>query len=548
MQRISNIAILAISAFLIAANPPAGLSQNSAIERTAKQPEALNIPSGPNGEGTLWNSMGWSKVEEKTGIVAEYYFEGGLSTNNTLEKGVGTEYGDANDAVGWPSDPNTPNLEQIEQFIHRNDHSNIVPGVTPTPAPMLKKFDWGFLSDTVYGRTPKGCLMTGLDSNWAMNPSPANDAANRYMYLCQPNAFVSLYMPFLQGVTLQLGRMDDTSLTNEIPPAVQWGPNNFYSKSYGFYRDQTVLGGRLSATVMHSKKNGYIMAEFGINEGYKTTHTLNGSPDYNYALRYRTPKMDTWIDYTGRIGDGNITVKPGCSIANGCTTAVKPIWVSDDLVNYHLFSPNKQALFENSLAIKKEFRPRWTVLLLVQFGKQSGDGASSTIAAYTPAIINPPSYALNMGICNAPEAIAKANDLQPFCRANFTGASYLSYEGVATYAIKPGRLSASLRLENWRDPNGFFGVQPFDVYQNNYLPNNGGPVGLPPSWGGIKGAFNEVTGGLSYNPIRYLRLRPEIRYDWQSGNYGANAFGQNNPNGVTSSTQVTAAIDTVVSF
>src|SRR5208283_2275230 len=116
--------------------------------------------------------------------VIESYIQVGISTNNTIKKGDpeinGAEPGDANGPVAVPSDADVPMLNGIETYIHRNAHSNIVVGVTPTPAPMGKKFDWGFLSDTTYGRNPKGCVMAGFDANWPMNASAQYDAYDRY--------------------------------------------------------------------------------------------------------------------------------------------------------------------------------------------------------------------------------------------------------------------------------------------------------------------------------------------------------------------------------
>ncbi len=528
----------------LVASPLEGLSQQSPVSTVTVQRAGSPVPSGPNGEGLLWDSLGWYKVEQKTGIIAEYYIEPGISTNNTMETGdpatgSAAQPGDANGPIGWPSDADEPTFEQGEEFIHRNDRSNIVSGVTPTPAPMLKSFDWGFMSDTVYGRSAKGCLMAGFDSNWSMNPNAANDSANRYMYLCQPNAFFSLYVPILKGVTLQFGRMDDTAATYEIPPAAQWGPNMFYSKSYGFFRDMTVVGGRISANIFHSESKGYLLGEFSVNQGDKTVYSMNGHRNYVYALRYRTPKMGTGIYYSGRVGYGNVTADAGCSTTTGCTTPIKPIWVSDNLDNYHVFSPRSQRLFENSLIITQEFRPRWMVTAQLQFGKQFGDGKADTIAVYSPAVVSRTSRTLDMSICNLPQPTAT-----PYCRAGFTGASYLSYGGMATYVIKPRKLTGSLRLEEFRNPNAYFDGPVFAVVNNTY----GANAGLPPNWGGIKGAFNEVTGGVNYNPTLNLRIRPELRYDWQSGSYVANGFGQNNPDGVTSSSQLTAAVDMVATF
>lgn len=538
MQRLSAIAILITGVFIsLAAVTPSVSQQPPVSAPLTVQPSGPSTPTGPNGEGLLLNSMGWDKIQKKTGVIAQYYIELGISTNNTIEKGDpstgnAAQPEDANGPVAWPSDADELTLEQVEQFLHRNDKSNIISGITPTPAPMLKKFDWGFLSDTVYGRSSKGCLMTGFDKDWAMNANAANDTNNRYQYLCQPNAYFDLYFPVLKGVTLQLGRMDDLVVIDEVPPAAQWSPNVFYSKSYDFYRDMTVLGGRLDANIFHNQRMGYLMGEFGVNNGNKTVYSMNGNLNYVYALRYRSPKMGTWLDYSGRVGDGNVKVNAGCSVGAGCTTPIKPLWVNDNLGNYHLFSPRSQKMFENALRIEKEFLPRWKITAQVQFGKQFGDGEADTIATYTPAVFSATSNALALNICNLPQPAAT-----PYCRAGFTGASFLSYEGMATYTFRPQKLTAALRLEQFRNPNGYFGQPAFAAVDNTY----GAAAGMPPNWGGVKGAFNEVTGGVNYNPTRYIRIRPEIRYDWQTGNYVANAFGQNNPNGVTSSSQVTTA-------
>lgn len=558
MQRITVNAMLAVGAcFCMLAAPRAMMAQQSPIETTANvqptplkttaliQPAGVPVPTGPNGEGLLPNAIGWNKIQKKTGIVAEYYLQVGVSTNNNIQKGDpstgNAAYpGDGNGAVATPSDADTLTLEQIEQFLHRNDKSNIVSGITPTPAPMYKHFDWGFLSDTVYGRSPKGCLMTGFDANWAMNPSPTNDSANRYMYLCEPNAFVTLYFPVFKGLSLQFGRMDDLIAIDEVPPAAQWSPNIFYSKSYGFYRDMTVVGSRIDANIFHNQKYGYLMGEFGVNNGNKTAHSLNGNLNYVYGLRYASPKMGTEIAYTGRVGMGNIKTNADCSIT-ACTMQVKPVWASDAQANYHVYSPKAQRSFENGLKVVQKVNPHLKVTALMQFGKQFGDGKASTIAVYSPAVVSSTSYALDLAICNIAHP-----DQTPYCRAGFTGASYLSYEGMATYTIKPNKLTASVRLEQFRNPNGYFGQPVFSVVSNTY--NTDAYKGNPPNWGGAKGAFNETTLGVNYNPARALRLRPEIRYDWQSGNYVNNAFGRSNPNGKTSSSQVTAGIDAIISF
>ena len=224
--------------------------------------------------------------------------------------------------------------------------------------------------------------------------------------------------------------------------------------------------------------------------------------------------------------------------------------MTDNLSKNHLFSPNPQMFFENALQITKSFLPRWKVTALVQFGKQYGDGASDTIATYSPAafgtsVVN----GLNQGVCTIKLPVGPLGaptGYAHYCRAGFTGASYLSYEGLVTYNFN-AKTNVSFRAEQFRNPNGFF-LEPMAAGLDNYYGPFSGASGAPPCWGCIKGAFNDMAFGLNYNVTTHARIRPEIRYDWQSGNYQYNAFGQENPNGVTSSSQVLAAIDAVVYF
>ena len=225
------------------------------------------------------------------------------------------------------------------------------------------------------------------------------------------------------------------------------------------------------------------------------------------------------------------------------------MWVGDQFNQNHLFSTTHQEFFENALQIQHEFRPHWKAELFFQFGKQFGDGADSTVASNTPAIETPAAAAACSHLTAGDwtdGVYTYGNVTRNACTSNFTGASYNSEEGRVTYEFNK-KLNATFRVEQFHNPNGFFG-QPMFASWNNY--NSAGP----PIWSSaVKGSFNDVTWGANYNPDVHFRIRPEIRYDWQSGNYGFPAFGQNNLlistwTGGTKSSQVTAAIDTVFYF
>jgi hypothetical protein len=535
----------------------------------------------PGSDGPLMLSIpDFQKFRDKTGVSIYGYMHVGISTNNTIIKGNpgaedsgsryqtggGTLYtgpgalpGDAN-GMPTPTDVDTPTFEQLELFIERSIKGNIVIGVTPTPAPMSKKFDWGFLTDTVYGRQAHGCLMPGYDANWAMNANPANDVFNRYMTFCEPQTYFDLYLPILKGVAFRFGRQGDQLLTDEIPPNASFSPNMFYSHDYSFYRIEQILGGRVVAMIMHSHKYGFMDGEFDLSRNMlQATNSMNGSLNYGAALRYRTPKMDTWVDYTTRFGPDE--VKINCTIDEGCTIPEKALWVSDQLSQQHLFSTSHQIMWENGLEIQKEWRPHWKVTAFFQLGKQFGDGAASgtslTVNTYTVAGPGPCGGGILYSTVPYDQTTLDGGAVAPigipFCSQpfnpfspstyiynpdstprGFTGAFYDSLEGLVTYEFNK-KVNVSFRAEQYHNPNHFFNAAPFAEMAYPYAENLANPHAhgednsVPfPIWSAIGGSFNDITGGMNYKPRKNIFIRPELRYDWQSGNYGVRAFGQNN--------------------
>ena len=139
----------------------------------------------------------------------------------------------------------------------------------------------------------------------------------------------------------------------------------------------------------------------------------------------------------------------------------------------------------------------------------------------------------------------------------FTGASYDSFEGLVTYEFNK-KVNVSFRAEQYHNPNHFINAAPFGEMSYPFAEDISGPPF--PIWSAIAGSFNDVTGGMNYKPRKNIFIRPELRYDWQSGNYGVRAFGQNNliidsiyydspnPAANTYSSQFLAGIDTVINF
>lgn len=60
---------------------------------------------------------------------------------------------------------------------------------------------------------------------------------------------------------------------------------------------------------------------------------------------------------------------------------------------------------------------------------------------------------------------------------------------------------------------------------------------------GFAGSYYAVTGGVNYTPTSWLKLRPEVRYDWFDGNGKANPFD----NG-TENDQIAVSMDMIITF
>ncbi len=54
--------------------------------------------------------------------------------------------------------------------------------------------------------------------------------------------------------------------------------------------------------------------------------------------------------------------------------------------------------------------------------------------------------------------------------------------------------------------------------------------------------------GLNYYPVKFIRLRPVVRYDWQRGSETVKMFGAANTDGNTARSQRTAALNVVYYF
>jgi Putative beta-barrel porin-2, OmpL-like. bbp2 len=466
------------------------------IKPAAEQPKAEQ-PKEPPAEGTLFRALGGESLTKKTGIKMDNLVQLGWSRNSASDATT-RNGGTSNFPIGLPGDEGFQ-LQAAQLFIHRDIKTNILPRITPTPGPVPKNFDWGFMAETVYGRNGQPCRMYGYDMFWGVNEPGASNppaaAGSRENFLCTPNVYMQAYLPLFKGIALTGGRFG-AGIGNDIPPAVRPTPDFFYSRPYTFYsQPDQVFGFLASANVYRSEKNGFLAAEFGVTNGWQgyenntggTMNTIMG------ALRWRSPHMSTWIDYAFIVGDAQ-TKNP----------ANAGLFMPLD----HVLSPRGQKRMYHSIHGSHDFNAHWKLTGEFAYGRMDGDGKPDTLLIVSPAPTVPPV-------------------------SNFKGAQWSGFTEQVIYTQRKG-LAYGFRFEHFRNPDGFA------LYPLTFAVVSGTPTFA------VKGNLNDVTWGIHYDLTKYMMLRPEVRYDWQSNNHGVNVFGAGTSK--PSNSQVTGSVDLVLYF
>jgi hypothetical protein len=482
------------------------------------QAPAPEVPAA----GTAWRGIVGENFVNKTGVNVDVEFQSGLSTNNTSDGGVDASGGGANSPVGAPGDTGF-SLQDLWAYIHRDPRANVIADVTPLPGPMPKHFDWGFEAEVDYGRDCQPCRMYGIDEYWGVNEpgasSPALAATNRQNFLAAPELYLHAYLPVYKGIVIKGGRWGQ-GLGYEIPPLVLHGPDFFYSHNYSFYADTAqVLGIEAAINLYRNPKHGYLSADIGLNNGKQTAISPSGHPMQNPAisLRWRSPHMNTWIDYNSRYEMANIKTN-----ALGV-----PVNNYNFQTGFTVLSPRAQWRQFQNLVITHEFNRHWNAEIEGVWFKQSGDGKADTVWCMYGAI----------GGCDLPNATTVSGTTSV---ANYRGSAAAGVNGRIVYEFNH-KFALGTRLETFHDADGYF-LSGLDFY--HVIPADG-----PPNFSMSKGYFNDWTVGANYTVNKFIKIRPEVRYDWNnSGAYGAGNASVVSGASQPQKNQVILAMDMVIWF
>ena len=306
-------------------------------------------------------------LEDTLGVKAFGYLKVGYSKNDTSTHAESTG-GSSNHPVAGPSDEQLQ-LNSLIVALNRPIKSSIIPRATPLPGPKPEEFSWGFWTEVLYGRDALPAQSFGFDDDWPANKTPDGVAvgSNRQNYFAMPQAFVQVYAPFYKGMALTVGRFG-SGVGHEIPSSWRPSPNVFYSHTYAFLsQPDQVTGALLSAKLMENSF-GLLAAEFGVVNGRQNWQDNNDDKSIIGALRWRSPNMSTWLDYSFMIGNEQ----------NDLSKISEP-----QMPTSRVISPRGQLREHHSLSLTMHPVSKLTTTAEVVYGKQHADGRADTIDALT---------------------------------------------------------------------------------------------------------------------------------------------------------------------
>jgi hypothetical protein len=451
-------------------------------------PESSNrtdadTPAAP-ADGALGRLLFGEAFGSNSGLKLGGWVEGGFVMNDHIHRSEGA----GNTPVALGRDTGFQ-LNQATVFFQKDIRTNVIPRVTPTPAPMPQDYSFGWRAQALYGRDGQVFQTYGWDSRWPVNKPGNYDAAeaqeNRQLFLVVPELYLQGYLPWYKGMSFLFGTFM-SPCGREIGMNPAQTPNFFYSHTYTLESEPVSQSGLLwDALLVDHKGFGLLSVEAGITNGWSNLTRNNKNPTYDLILHYRTMDMRTWVDLVTITGNGAAN-----SDMVGFPQDTGDRWFGDrvNAPTTRVISPRAQNRSEAALDLYREFTGRFKAVLEFTYGKMQGDGQADTVDIVTGP--------------------------------GFTGATWGSINFEAQYQLTRN-LSAAFRAETFHDPDGFI-----------LFPN-----------ASAKGNMNEVTTGVQWQALKALMVRPEVRCDWQSRNGGDHAFA-----GGTKDKQVTFMADAIYRF
>ena len=349
------------AALFAALAAPAVFAQPAAPAATASAPEAGEVSPPPN----LPPIPLFDSFERATGIKLFGLLQLGYSSNDVSTHDQAS-VGHSNLPIVGPADEGLQ-LNALQVVLQKQMRSNILPRISPLPVPMPADVSWGFRVETLYGRNGLPAQMHGIETEWGFDRSPAGSppGTTRQSYFALPQVYGEIYLPVWQGAALTIGRFG-AGIGREIAPEFSPGPNFFYSRTYAFVSQPDQIFGALASVNLMHNGSGLLSGEAGIAQGRQSFRDNNPQKSVVGALRWRSPDMKSWLDYSFMIGDEQ-------NSPDG----------APQLPQARVISPRGQLRQHHSVAVDLHPSFRWELVGEVLYGRQAGDGGADTVDVFT---------------------------------------------------------------------------------------------------------------------------------------------------------------------
>lgn len=267
-------------------------------------------------------------------------------------------------------------------------------------------------------------------------------------------AFLDVYLPFLDGTNVMAG-VFHTPLLNEIGFPYD-PPSPFNTHTMAFHHGPAKHAGVLVQSKLPMDASyGLLSLEFGLVQGWWNLDNQNDDIHLLYAIRWRSGDLRTWIDLEGSYGNGEGESSDEAGSPQGGSPFVAASTTGETLIRTH-----------HNLSLTHVINPKWSL---------SADATLGTMEAADNSAL--------------PPVVGITEDSEWY---GFTLAFFYQYRPDMKFG---------LRGEWFRDDDGAHAWwQAAGPTQIKYDDN---------MWA--------VTANLSWTPMPFIRIRPEIRYDWYDG-------------------------------
>lgn len=325
---------------------------------------------------------------------------------------------------------------------------NVLSRVTPLPGPRGDEVIVDWTISALYGEDAVFWATKGFDDFAWQADKPHRLAITQW--------YLDIFLPIFEGVSVLVGSWHSPHSAEIGYPFIP--PNLFSSRSHIFSTTPTKHVGALAqAKLPLDPAYGLLSFSFGIGSDWGSIDfgSGGGGPQFIFGLRWRSPDMQTWLDFEAIYGNGeddfgDVRIVDGVARPRGGGSQFLALSSTNEYLD--------------------RFAAYWTL------NHKPSDRIDITAEA---------AYGYQEG-----------GDLAPLPFAVTRDSEFYGVNAGFRYRLAP-RWHAGARFEWFRDENAA-----------NVL------------WGGVGATGGDVyatTLNITYEPIPYLAIRPELKFDAYDG-------------------------------